>query len=158
RVMAMDVDEQTGGAEARGGEETTVVGRRAGAHSIPTRRLQGPGAVSTVPAEDSGGEGQPSPYRAALRIDRYELVAEPGAGGMGGVWSAPDVDRGREVALKLIRSASWPLPRQRARLMREARAMARLSHPNVVTVHDVGTTDEGLFIAMECIRGGTLRE
>lgn len=106
----------------------------------------------------------PDPWRPGDLIARYELVEQIGAGGMGVVWSARDVALGRDVAVKLIRSPDGtstrmtPLGLADERALREARAMARLSHPNVVTIHDVGTTHEGVFIAMERMDGGTLTE
>jgi serine/threonine protein kinase len=115
------------------------------------------GMASTLPfglAADSGP--CPIAWRAGVCFGRYELIEEIGAGAMGVVWTARDMDLDRQVALKLIRSGGRSLPELRGRLLGEARAMARLSHPNVVTVHDVGTTEEGLFIAMEHLDGGTL--
>jgi serine/threonine protein kinase len=90
------------------------------------------------------------------RVGRYRVLAPVGPGAMGTVYAAHDPDLDRRVALKLLRANGggdllW------ARLSREAKAMARLSHPNVITVHDVGTHDAHLFIAMEFVAGGTLR-
>ncbi|HTE49792.1 MAG TPA: serine/threonine-protein kinase [Kofleriaceae bacterium] len=99
---------------------------------------------------DVGGITDATVWRGGDRVDRYELIEQIGVGGMGVVWSALDLDLGREVAIKLS------FPRLHVRLLGEAQAMARLSHPNVVTVHDVGWTRDGLFIAMERIDGGTL--
>ncbi len=114
-------------------------------------------ATQTVPewggATDPGG----APLQHGLLVHRYELIEQIGAGGMAVVWSARDTELGREVAVKLIgQSGAGPLSDLRARLLREARAMARLSHPNVVTVHDVGATNECVFIVMERLYGGTL--
>jgi len=81
-----------------------------------------------------------------------------GAGGMGVVYSAYDPELNRKVALKVLRSACGPddPPPLRDLLLREAQAMARLAHPNVVTVFDVGSVDERVFIAMELVEGETL--
>src|SRR3954469_19947733 len=82
-----------------------------------------------------------------------------GRGGMGVVLSAYDPLLDRRVALKLLRPGAFPGVSEqegRARLQREAQAMARLAHPNVVAVHDVGTVGEQLFIAMEYVDGQTL--
>ncbi|HWO19942.1 MAG TPA: protein kinase, partial [Kofleriaceae bacterium] len=104
----------------------------------------------------------PAPARPALadgpRIGRYRVLREVGSGSMGTVYAAEDPELGREVALKVLR----PTKRDenashRARLTREARAMARLAHPNVITVHEIGAADEQLFIAMELVKGETLR-
>ena len=86
------------------------------------------------------------------RIGRYQLIRELGSGGMGIVYEAHDPNLDRRVAIKLMLSAL-----DEARLAREARALAKLAHPNVVSVHDVGTADGHLFIAMELVDGTTLR-
>ena len=83
---------------------------------------------------------------------RYQLIRELGSGGMGVVYEAHDPNLDRRVAIKLMLSAL-----DEARLAREARALAKLAHPNVVSVHDVGTADGHLFIAMELVDGTTLR-
>ena len=115
------------------------------------------GMASTLPFGFAADTGLcPIAWRAGVCFGRYELVEEIGSGAMGVVWAARDMDLDRHVALKLIRSGGRSLPELRGRLLGEARAMARLSHPNVVTVHDVGTTEDGLFIAMEHLDGGTL--
>jgi len=90
--------------------------------------------------------------REGLQVGRYWLRRELGAGGMGVVYEAYDPELERPVALKLLRSS---LDRQR--LSREARALAKLSHPNVVAVYDVGAFGEQAFIAMELVEGSTLR-
>lgn len=91
-------------------------------------------------------------------IGRYILLQVVGAGSMGVVYAAYDPDLDRKVALKLL---SPLLPHgtadTQARLQREAQAMARLSHPNVITVHDVGRFADQVFIAMEFVVGQTLK-
>jgi WD40 repeat protein/tRNA A-37 threonylcarbamoyl transferase component Bud32 len=79
---------------------------------------------------------------------------------MGIVYMARDPVLGRKVALKLLRadSAAVRLRGGRARLLREAQAMAQLSHPNVIVVHDVGVSADRVFLAMELVEGGTLKE
>src|SRR5260221_2093862 len=88
-------------------------------------------------------------------IGKYALVRQLGAGGMGVVWAAHDPDLDREVALKLLRHTGGDSD-LRKRLLREARAMARLKHPNVLTVYEVGSEGDRDFIAMELIDGGSL--
>lgn len=88
----------------------------------------------------------------ATRIGRFRLLECIGRGGMGVVWSARDEELDRTVAIKLLR------PEFSGRdVTAEARALARLSHPNVVSVFDIGVHGEQRFIAMEYVRGQTLR-
>jgi tetratricopeptide (TPR) repeat protein len=97
--------------------------------------------------------------RLGQRVGRYELRALIGMGGMGVVYAAYDPDLERDVAIKLLRHDVDSLTHDlHARLMREAQAMARLSHPNVIAVYDVGLHDDQVFIAMELIDGQTLRQ
>jgi predicted Ser/Thr protein kinase len=91
------------------------------------------------------------------RIGRYRVLREVGSGGMGKVYAAEDPDLGREVALKVLGPSGRDESNgRRVRLAREARAMARLAHPNVITVHEVGVAGDELFIAMELVKGTTL--
>jgi serine/threonine protein kinase/tetratricopeptide (TPR) repeat protein len=91
-------------------------------------------------------------------IGRYVLLERLGAGGMGVVFAAWDPELDRRVAIKLISDRSPKLHRQlEGRLRREAQAMARLTHPNVVQVYDAGAADGRLFIAMEYVEGISLR-
>ncbi|MEM6296569.1 MAG: serine/threonine-protein kinase [Myxococcota bacterium] len=95
------------------------------------------------------------------QIGRYYVLKRIGAGGMGVVFAAFDPDLDRKVALKLLhpeRLEGDLGSRGHARLIREAKAMAQLSHPHVVTVHDVGVFDERVFVAMEFVEGQTLSE
>src|SRR5262245_36621322 len=89
------------------------------------------------------------------RIDRYAIEARIGSGGMGDVHRGRDVDLGRPVAIKLVRRDL--AQRTPDALLREAQAMARLSHPNVVVVYQVGTFAEQVYLAMEYVDGETLR-
>ncbi len=93
------------------------------------------------------------------QLGRYHVLQRIGAGGMGVVYAAFDPDLDRKVALKVLhpeRLDGAAGSRGHARLIREAKAMAKLAHPNVVTVHDVGVFDERVFVAMEFIEGETL--
>ena len=90
------------------------------------------------------------------KIGRYHLERVLGAGGMGVVHLAFDPDLERRVALKVLRAQTGVDAAKR--LQREARAMARLSHPNVVTVHEVGTASGRDYVAMELIEGESLAE
>jgi tetratricopeptide (TPR) repeat protein/predicted Ser/Thr protein kinase len=84
---------------------------------------------------------------------RYTLLEQIGAGGLGVVYAAYDAELDRRVALKFLRLQDDSGDRGRGRLLREARAMAKLSHPHVVTVYDVGSVDDEVFIAMELVDG-----
>jgi serine/threonine protein kinase len=87
-------------------------------------------------------------------IGRYSVVGELGRGGMGVVLLARDPALDRDVAIKLLRASA----ERQAELLVEAQTMARLSHPNVLAVYDAGTVDGRTFVAMERVRGGTLRQ
>ena len=89
-------------------------------------------------------------------IGRYVVVGHLGAGGMGSVYAAFDTQLQRRVAIKVLRPDVRGTDGH-ARLLREAQAMARLAHPNVVAVHDVGDYGEDVFIAMEYVEGRTLK-
>jgi eukaryotic-like serine/threonine-protein kinase len=90
-------------------------------------------------------------------LGRYRIERELGVGAVGSVYAAFDADLERRIALKVLRRSAAS-DQARERLLREARAMARLAHPNVVTVHDVGTAAGRDFIAMELIHGETLAD
>ncbi len=94
------------------------------------------------------------------KVGRYLILTTLGTGGMGVVFAAYDPQLDRKVALKLLRSGiNYNTKDARTRLRREAQAIAQLSHPNVVSVYDVGETDEGdLYIAMEFVEGDTLSQ
>jgi serine/threonine protein kinase len=94
---------------------------------------------------------------AGSRLGHYELVGRLGVGGMGEVWRARDTRLGREVALKLIRETGDADPERRRRFEQEARASARLGHPNVVTLLDVGEYEGSPFLVCELLEGATLR-
>jgi len=93
-----------------------------------------------------------------LEGTKYELRGRVGRGGMGTVWRAFDRELGREVALKVMNGPD-PRPGGEARLRTEAQVLARLEHPGLVPVHDLGTLPDGrLFYAMKLVRGRRLDE
>jgi eukaryotic-like serine/threonine-protein kinase len=102
--------------------------------------------------EAGGGSAAPDGLGPGASIGKYRLDRVLGAGGMGVVWAAFDPDLERPVAIKLLR-ATDDSTAMRTRLLREARAMARLKHPNVLTVYEVGTDRNRDYIAMELIDG-----
>src|SRR5688572_4902528 len=100
----------------------------------------------------------PAPYsvrNVGDKVGRFVIREVLGHGGMGVVYGAWDPRLRREVALKVMRRGHGD-PGHRARVMREAQALARLSHPHVVPIFDVGMHDGLLWIAMELVRGPTL--
>ena len=90
-------------------------------------------------------------------LGRYVLLDPVGRGGMGVVYGAFDPELDRKVAIKFLRRRDGNPAGARTQLLAEAQAIARLSHPNIVTVHDVGTYDGEVFFAMEYVKGETLR-
>ncbi len=91
------------------------------------------------------------------QVGRYLILGQLGRGGMGVVYLAYDPELDRRIALKLL-STKRDGRGSGERLLREAKALARLSHPNVVSAYDVGTIDDDVFVAMELVEGKTLKE
>ena len=89
------------------------------------------------------------------RIGHFLVIEKIGSGGMGVVYAAYDPQLDRRVALKLVRSTSNE-EAAKVRLLREAQGMARIAHPNVVSVFEAGTHDDAVWLAMELVEGGTL--
>jgi hypothetical protein len=103
-------------------------------------------AAATSFAEPAAGD----------RVGRYELLALVARGGMGTVFRARDLVLGREVALKFLPAELAADPERLARLEREARAVAALSHPHIVALHDIGREGGTAFLVMELLDGETL--
>ncbi|WP_224240486.1 protein kinase domain-containing protein [Hyalangium gracile] len=116
--------------------------------SLPTRLDTGT-ATWPTPREEP-------PLRPGAVLGRYVISRVLGVGGMGVVYAAEDPRLGRKVALKLLRSTLADAGERQARLLREAQAMASLSHPNVLPVFDLGTEGGQVFLAMELVEGPTL--
>ena len=95
----------------------------------------------------------------AQRIGRYEVVRELARGGMGVVFVARDPELGREVALKVLKPfAAEDAADEIERFKREARAMARMHHPNVVAVHDAGCDGDIPYLVMDLVEGPSLKD
>ncbi len=123
-----------------------------------------PGALSALLQELAAAApsvSEPGAWDGGLRagavIGRFELVRELGRGGFGVVWEAKDRELGRRVAFKAVRPGARRDLREE-RLLREAEAAAQLSHPNIVTLHDVGRSDSGPYLVLELLEGKTLAE
>jgi serine/threonine protein kinase/tetratricopeptide (TPR) repeat protein len=91
-------------------------------------------------------------------VGEYSVLGLLGAGGMGEVYRARDARLGRDVAIKVLPPSLLSDPEARARFHREARAVAALNHPNIVTIHEVGEYEHYPFIAFELVAGETLKE
>src|SRR5690606_33239529 len=89
-------------------------------------------------------------------VGRFRLLDRLGQGGMGKVYAAYDEQLDRKIAIKLIRASALDSAEAVERTLREARALARVSHPNVVHVYEVGQIEGQLFVAMELLAGPTL--
>lgn len=130
-------------------------------------RLSSPSGLALQPALSetmeaaAGSESEPAaPERARVtqRLGRFLLLRALGEGGMGTVFAAYDEQLDRKVAVKLLHPRGLEQETQRQRVLREAQAMARVSHPNVVHVYDVGELGSQIFIAMEYVEGMTLSD
>ena len=95
---------------------------------------------------------------SGTRLGPYELLSQLGAGGMGEVYRARDARLGRDVAIKVLPAGVAHDADRRARFEREARAVAALSHPNILAIHDIGTQGELLYVVTEVLDGETLAE
>ncbi|MGO9261626.1 MAG: serine/threonine-protein kinase [Bryobacteraceae bacterium] len=89
-------------------------------------------------------------------LSHYEILEKLGQGGMGAVYKARDTRLGRMVAIKVLLPGKASDPERRQRFMQEAKAASALNHPNIVTVHDIGSEDDVDFIVMEYIAGKPL--
>jgi eukaryotic-like serine/threonine-protein kinase len=151
------------------GDDATLPADGEQTEEVGAKPREGSSAVETL----AGGDAEPGsssprshPRRGAGVLERgdavgrYLVVEMLGRGGMGVVYRAYDPDLDRAIALKMLRIESdsgSASDKERTRLLREAQAMARLSHPNVIAVHDVGLAEGAIFVAMEYVDGSTLR-
>ncbi|WP_275902266.1 protein kinase domain-containing protein [Myxococcus vastator] len=131
-------------------------------------------STQVVSADEAGAGHRSAPHTAGgdargqalargplgQRVGRFIPLKLLGQGGMGAVYAAYDPDLDRKVALKLLSVEARSADEEggRARLLREAQAMARVSHPNVIPIYEVGTWDAQVFFTMELVAGGTLAD
>ncbi|MEX1363848.1 MAG: serine/threonine-protein kinase [Nannocystaceae bacterium] len=142
------------------GSDATAVGERArsasGLHPTAADPSLSPSLEPTLIAEQTCPEPRLAP---GTKVGPYVVSLRVGAGAMGEVYAAHDPRLDRPVALKLLRRRARTNTRGNgaARLLREGQALARLSHPNVVPVYDMGTVRDRVYVAMELVEGATLR-
>ena len=151
-------------------------GTKNGSNDADLVTLSGEGQVTTQSGEAAPTEsgqrqsGEDGPAVAApvelldvlergATVGRYLVLERLGSGAMGVVYAAYDPELDRKIALKLLRPqpGTTDLSRRQARMVREAKAIARVSHPNVVAIFDVGVHEGQVFMAMEHLAGGTLK-
>jgi tetratricopeptide (TPR) repeat protein len=124
-------------------------------HDAPSRTFD----ETVVGGEDYEREAVPHP--TGTKVGRYVILQRVGQGGMGVVYAAFDPELDRKVALKILhpdKATGRKSGAARARLLREAQAIAKVSHPNVISVFDTGTFGTSVFVAMEFVDGVTLTQ
>ena len=143
--------------EAAGTPASQGVGSSGPPSGPPTPRTAprlGGGEVTR--AEEPGVASVSARRQVGIGFGRYRLINLLGEGGMGVVWKAHDPDLDRRVAIKFLHGDRVADPEQRARFFREARLAARLRHPGIVTVHDVGERDGEVYLCMDFVEGRRL--
>jgi tRNA A-37 threonylcarbamoyl transferase component Bud32/tetratricopeptide (TPR) repeat protein len=131
---------------------------RTGTMQVPSEKKSPSGSATVRP---SPGEARSAAQVTPERIGPYLILEPLGEGGMGTVHTAYHPELDRKVAIKLLRTekeSSESAAEYQARLLREAQAMARLDHPNVVAVHDVGRHENKVYLVMDRVEGATLKD
>jgi hypothetical protein len=153
------------GAGGRGGpargEYTGGVSDRDDERPVALEPTAVAGTAQTLPGVAVAARAEPAAARDGLRpgtvVGRFVVERKVGAGGMGEVYAAYDPHLDRRVAIKILQAGARGADAA-TRLVREAQALAKLAHPNVVAVHEVGETAGGVFLAMQFVEGTTLGE
>jgi len=140
-------------------------------NSVPRPTPGGPGGHPVVPVYGShyappgqapipgvGAEGDRGAAVAGRRLGQYTILEKIGQGGMGSVFKAFDTALERTVALKVLFSSGLDNPKHAERFVREARSLARLNHPNLVHVYNVGMDNDCYYFAMELMEGESLSQ
>jgi serine/threonine protein kinase/predicted Zn-dependent peptidase len=140
---------------AEAGPATLVRGARNDTDDGEIERTR---VVDPSSSRDSSPSISRGPEAPPTQVGRFRIVRCIGSGGMGVVYAAHDDELDRDVAIKILRSGLAVGISGRERLLREAQAIAKLSHPNTVHVYEVGHDGERVFMAMELVRGPTLRQ
>jgi len=143
------------GDRGDGGAAAALRETQASLPVVPRRATGDLGLVATAAASARlAAKRVTTPSMSGRLLGRYTLTERLGAGAMGVVYRADDFGLSRQVALKLLHRPDDALT---DRLIREARSMAQVNHPNVVAVYDVGVADGTTYIAMELVQGTSLR-
>jgi serine/threonine protein kinase len=126
-------------------------------------RLQVERMVAAHEQGDSGfleppAVGSDDVLKSGTKLGPYEILSRLGAGGMGVVYLARDIRLERDVAIKVLSPGLLPDEAARKRFNKEALALAKLNHPNIATVYDVGELDGTDYLVMECVPGHSLAE
>jgi tetratricopeptide (TPR) repeat protein len=147
---------ETSSPRSRLGHKTIQLLARIAAEDL-TQEVAGPPLAGSDSEVDFGSPIAPI-AQISPKIPGFSDLVEIGRGGMGSVYSASQAKLGRRVAIKVLSSALMADESSRARVLREARLMARLHHPNVVTIHGSGEVDRCPYLVMELVAGGTLQD
>jgi tRNA A-37 threonylcarbamoyl transferase component Bud32 len=142
---------------ARFPDQTELLRRSWPALSAPPTKAWADSHSSGTTVAESRPASAPPPATPGLRLPGLELGDKLGEGGMGFVYRARDVRLDQPRAIKVIRRGSFGTAEAHERFNREAKAVARLDHPGVVRIYQLGEHEDTLYICMECVEGGSLQ-